>query len=204
MSWTILHRALLVGEVGRLRRWAAVFIEFSLVQGVVQLVGVATGIVLVRFLTTEDYGLYTIANSVLGALVVLADGGIGTATLGIGGRVWQDPARLGGVINTARGAMRGLRNAISVPVAVAFIWLLTKNGAMPIEVSILTILVLAGGVFSLENAIDLAVARLMGNTRFIQAVGFAAAGFRLAAIAMLALLELSAETAMLAIVLGWV
>jgi len=204
MSWTALRRVLLDGEAGRLSRWAATFIEFSLVQGVVQLVGVATGILVVRLLTTEDYGIYTIANSALGALVVLADSGIGTATLGIGGRVWQDPARLGAVINTARGTMRGLRNAISVPVVVAFIWLLSKNGAMPIEVAVLSVLVLAGGAFSLENAIDLTVARLMGNTRLIQAVGFAAAGFRLAAIVALALLGLLAETAMLAIVLGWV
>ena len=204
MTWTAFRRALLDGDAGRLRRWAAVFIEFSLVQGAVQLVGVATGIIVVRLLTTEDYGLYTIANSVLGALGVLADGGIGTATVGIGGRVWQDAARLGEVINTARATMRGLRHVTSVPVAIAFIWLLTKNGAMPIEVSILTVLVLAGGVFSLENAIDLTVARLMGNTRLIQAVGLAAAGFRLAAIAALALLGLLAETAMLAIVIGWV
>jgi O-antigen/teichoic acid export membrane protein len=203
MSWVAFRRMLHDGEFGRLRRWAATFIEFSLVQGVVQLVGVATGIVVVRLLATDDYGLYTIANSVLGALVVLADGGIGTATVGIGGRVWQDPARLGGVINTARGVMRGLRNAVSVPVAIAFIWLLAKNGAMPIEVSILAVLVLAGGVLSLENAIDLTVARLIGNTRLIQVVGLAAAGFRLAAIAALALLGLLVETAMLAIVLGW-
>src|ERR1043166_7293158 len=203
MSWVAFRRMLHDGEVGRLRRWAATFIEFSLVQGVVQLVGVATGIVVVRLLATDDYGLYTIANSVLGALVVLADGGIGTATVGIGGRVWQDPARLGGVINTARGVMRGLRNAVSVPVAIAFIWLLAKNGAMPIEVSILAVLVLAGGVLSLENAIDLTVARLIGNTRLIQVVGLAAAGFRLAAIAAPALLGLLVETAMLAIVLGW-
>src|SRR5258708_9273201 len=85
MSWAAFRRMLHDGELGRLRRWAATFIEFSLVQGAVQLVGVATGIVVVRLLSTEDYGLYTIANSVLGALVVLADSGIGTATAGIGG-----------------------------------------------------------------------------------------------------------------------
>src|SRR5215469_17962754 len=129
MSWTLFRQMLSGGEPGRLKRWAAVFIEFSLVQGVVQLVGVITGIAVVRLLTTEEYGLYTIANTMLGALVVLGDGGIGSATLGIGGRVWQDAARLGRVIHTARGAVSELRNVVGVPVAVAVIWLLARNGA---------------------------------------------------------------------------
>lgn len=190
-------------DLGRLRRWAAVFIEFSLVQAVVQLIGVATGIAIVRLLTPRDYGLYTIANTMLGALVALGDSGIGSATLGIGGRVWQDRARLSAVIHTARGAVRGLRNVVSLPVAAIVIWLLAKNGAVPPEIGMLTALTLAAGALSLDNTIDLSVARLTGHTRLLQGVGLLAAGSRLIAIIAMAIRGLGAVTAMIATLLGW-
>jgi len=191
-------------DLARFRRWAAVLIEFSLVQVAVQIVGAVTGVVVVRLLDTRDYGLYTIANGMLAAMVILADSGVGSATVGIAGRVWRDAARLGGVINTARRTMRSLRNAVGMPVALSFIWLLAKNGASPREIAVLTMLILAGGALSLDNTIDLVVARLMGAARLIQAVGFAAAALRLAATMALALVGLVVETAVLAVVLGWV
>ena len=183
-------------------RWAAIFIEFSAVQAVVQLVGAVAGIVVVRSLDAHGYALYTIANSALAVLVALSDSGIGSATLGIGGRVWQDPARLGGVLHAARNAMRRLRNAIAVPTALVFAWLLLKNGAGIGETGQVLILVLVGGTLSLHSTIDMTVPRLRGNTRFIQTTGLASAGLRLIVTMGFTLVGLLVQTAMLAVVAG--
>lgn len=211
MSWSAMRRLRSHGlgvvvrhpEIDRLRRWTAIFVEFSAVQAVVQFLGVVTGIAVVRLLDTHGYALYTIANSVLAALVVLADSGIGTATLGIGGRVWQDSVRLGGVVSAARRTMRSLRNAVGGPVLLVFVWLLARNDASLRQSIVIAILVLLGGMLSLHNTIDMAVVRLMGNTRFIQTIGLASAGVRLAATMAFALFGLVVETAMLAVVIGW-
>jgi O-antigen/teichoic acid export membrane protein len=203
MNRSTLGRALAHPELGRLRRWAAVFIEFSFVQGLVQLVGFATGIAVVRLLTTHDYALYTIANTMLAALVVLSDSGIASAAVGIGGRMWRDPVRLGKVIEAARAAVRSLGMVVSVPAVVAFLCLLLKNGASAAEAATLVVLALLGGAFSLYNSIDLVVARLTSNTRFIQYISLATAGLRLLATTVLALFGLVVETAMLALVAGW-
>jgi len=202
MNWSALRRIVRHPDFLLVRRWASVLVEFSLVQMAVQLVGAATGIAVVRLLSPRDYGLYTISNSMLAALVILSDGGIGSAGVGIGGRVWQDRIRLGSVLRTVRQAVRLLRNLVSAPVAIACIWVLARNSATPSEIAALAVLVLVGGAFALYTTIDLVVARLMGDTRFIQATAIGAAGLRFAATMALAVFGLMAETAMLAIVLG--
>lgn len=203
MTWSAIGRALRHPELGRLRRWAAVFIEFSLVQALIQLVGAVTGIVVVRLVDTHDYALYTIANSVLGAFVVLADCGVGAAAIGIGGRVWEDPEKLGGVAAAARRAIATMRNIVGIPVTVALVLLLAKNDAAPAEIAALVAIVLVGGALSLYNSVDLSVVRLLGNMRLIQNAGLAATGLRLLATLLFAAVGLVAETAMSAVAAGW-
>ena len=189
-------------EPGRLRRWAVILIEFSAIQAVVQLVGAVTGIVVVRSLDAHGYALYTIANSALAVLVALSDSGIGSAVLGIGGRVWQDPARLARVLQAARDSMRRLRNVIVAPIAFVFAWLLLKNGARVGETGQILVLVLLGAALSLRATIDMTLPRLTGSTRFIQTTGLASAGSRLIVTSAFAFLGLLVQTAMVAVVAG--
>jgi O-antigen/teichoic acid export membrane protein len=204
MNWSSARSVIRHPHILFAGRWARVLIEFSVVQATVQLIGATTGIAVVRLLSSTDYGLYTIANSMLAALVILADAGIGAATIGIGGRVWQEPTKLGTVVNTAHQAVRLLRNWVSPPMAIICIWILSRNGASTGEIVVLTALILFGGAFALYASIDLAVPRLQGDTRFIQSSGLIAAVLRLATTFALAFFGLLAETAMLAITLGWV
>jgi O-antigen/teichoic acid export membrane protein len=204
MNWSALRDAVRHPDVLLVQRWAFTFVEFSLMQLAVQLVGAATGIMVVRLLSPRDYALYTVANSILAAFVILSDGGIGSAAVGIGGRIWQERVQLGSMLNTARRSVRMLGSAVSIPVAIAFAGILVRNGASALEISILGALTLAGGAFALFTSIDLAVVRLLGDTRFIQASALGAAGLRLIATAALAVFGLLVETAMLGIVLGWV
>src|SRR5262249_53518324 len=157
-----------------------------------------------RLLAPADYGLYTIANSMLAALAVLGDSGIVSATIGIGGRNSHEQSRLGSVIRTAHQAVRLICNVVGAPVAAACIWILVRNGATVRETLVLTALVIVGGILALRASIDLAVPRLRGDTRFIQVNGSLSVMSRLVGTLLLASLGLTAETAILAVVLGWI
>jgi len=64
--------------------------NFATVQVLVQLVGFASGILLVRWLDQHEYAYFTIANTMQGTINILADLGVSIGLISIGGRVWQD------------------------------------------------------------------------------------------------------------------
>ncbi|HKG08691.1 MAG TPA: hypothetical protein VKB19_19635, partial [Pedobacter sp.] len=69
-------------------------------QVVVQVLGLISGILIIRLLPTTEFALYTLANSMLATTVVLADSGIGAGILASGGKVWQSKDDLGSVVAT--------------------------------------------------------------------------------------------------------
>ena len=69
-------------------------------QILVQGVGLTCGILVIRLLPVKEYALYTIANTVLGTMTILADGGIVASVLAQGGKVWQEKDKLGVVLGT--------------------------------------------------------------------------------------------------------
>ncbi len=69
-------------------------------QLIVQAVGFACGILIVRLLPVQEYAFYTLANTMLGTMTVLSDGGISAGVMAQGGKVWQDKERLGIVLAT--------------------------------------------------------------------------------------------------------
>jgi O-antigen/teichoic acid export membrane protein len=69
-------------------------------QVLIQLFGLVSGIIIVRLLPTKEYALYTLANTMLGTMTILADGGISTGLMAQGGKVWQDKYKLGVVLST--------------------------------------------------------------------------------------------------------
>lgn len=78
-------------------------------QVLVQLTGLISGILIIRLLPTNEYAFYTLANTMLGTLAVLAGGGISTGGMSEGGKVWRDKARLGGVLATGLKLRRKFR-----------------------------------------------------------------------------------------------
>lgn len=69
-------------------------------QIVVQALGFMVGILIVRYLTTDEYAIYTLAITMQSTLSVLTDGGIGSGFFSEGGQVWNQPNKLGQVIRT--------------------------------------------------------------------------------------------------------
>ncbi len=84
----------------RVLGWGKLLTLTGSAQVLVQAIGFVSGILIIRTLSTQEYALYTLANTTLGAMVVLADGGISTGVMAQGGKVWQDPGKLGKVLST--------------------------------------------------------------------------------------------------------
>lgn len=69
-------------------------------QLIVQMVGLVSGILVIRMLPTNEYALYTLANTMLGTMVMLTDSGISTGVMAQGSKVWQNRTKLGSVLVT--------------------------------------------------------------------------------------------------------
>src|SRR6202795_1168055 len=103
--------------------------NFAIVQAVVQIIGLLSGILLVRTLDQREYAYFTIANTMQGTINLLADIGISVGLVSIGGRVWHDRYRFGQLINTALGLRKKL-GAIAIVIVTPILFaMLFRNGA---------------------------------------------------------------------------
>lgn len=98
-------------------------------QVIVQAIGFVSGILIIRLLTVDEYALYTLANTMLGTMTVLADGGISTGVMSQGARVWQDKEKLGSVLATGLDLRRKFAFASLIIATPILIYLLLHNGA---------------------------------------------------------------------------
>ncbi|MEY2571897.1 MAG: hypothetical protein QOJ87_110 [Verrucomicrobiota bacterium] len=175
---------------------ARVVSNFAFVQGVVQVIGFFSGILLIRHLDQREYAYFTIANTMQGTLNVLADIGISIGLVSIGGRVWQDRHRFGQLVNTALGLRRKL-GLVSVIVVVPILYyLLVKNGAATSYTALLVVAVLIGLVVQLSIGVLSVVPRLRSDVSRIQAIDLTGAAARFLALAALMYLFLNGAVAL--------
>lgn len=107
-------------------------------QAIVQVVGFICGILIIRLLPIQEYALYTLANTMLGTMTVLADGGISAGVMAQGGKVWQDKEKLGLVLATGLDLRKKFAlGSLLVSVPILF-YLLIHNGASLITAILLT------------------------------------------------------------------
>jgi O-antigen/teichoic acid export membrane protein len=98
-------------------------------QTVVQAVGFISGILVIRLLPVDEYALYTLANTMLGTMTILSDGGISTGVMAQGGKVWQDRQKLGAVLATGLDLRRKFA-IVSLIVSIPILcYLLLHHGA---------------------------------------------------------------------------
>lgn len=113
----------------KLLEWGKLVTVTGLAQILVQALGLITGIVIIRILPTSEYALYTLANTMLGTMTILADGGIGAGVMAQGGQVWQDKVKLGSILVTGLN-LRKKFAVVSLLVAVPILfYLLLHHGA---------------------------------------------------------------------------
>jgi O-antigen/teichoic acid export membrane protein len=163
----------------------------------VQLIGFTTGILLVRHLEQREYAFFTIANTMQGALNVLADIGISIGLISIGGRVWQDRQRFGELVSTGLKLRRKLGAASVLVVTPVLYLMLVRNGASVIYATVLIATVLGGLYVQLSFGVLDVVPRLHSDFRQIQKIDFTGSLARLAVIGALTLVFLNAGLAVL-------
>lgn len=133
--------------------WSKTLSKFVSLQLVVQVLGFASGILLIRTLDKQQYAYFTIANTMQGAMNVLSDSGISIGLSAIGGKVWQDRYRFSQLINTALQLRIYLTVVAIAVVTPILLWMLISNGTSVIY----AVLIAAATVVGLNAQLTIGV-----------------------------------------------
>jgi O-antigen/teichoic acid export membrane protein len=175
--------------------WGKTLGKFVSVQLVVQAVGVASGILLVRSLSQQEYAYFTLAFAMQSTMNILADSGVSIGLTSIGGRVWNDPGRFGQLVNTAMRVRRHLAVAAALVVTPLLLWLLVGKGAGLSYAALLALLVLLGLNWQLSTGVLMVVPRMCKQIGRVQRLDLAASLSRLALLVVAYFVFLNAAVA---------
>jgi len=110
----------------KLIKWVQLILFTGGTQVLIQVLGFISGILVIRMLPTNEYAFYTLANTALGTMTVLADGGVATGVMSQGGKVWRDREKLGSIIKTGMN-LRQKFAIVSLLIAVPLLVFLLKH-----------------------------------------------------------------------------
>lgn len=113
----------------KLREWLVLSGITGGAQFLIQAIGLLSGIIIIRLLPTDEYALYTLANTMLGTMMVLADGGISSGVIAESGKVWKDKEKLGTALTTGLDLRKKFAIGSLVVSAPVLIYLLNFHGA---------------------------------------------------------------------------
>jgi O-antigen/teichoic acid export membrane protein len=148
---------------GKLMQWCKLVTITGFSQIVVQGCGFLGGILVIRLLPTHEYALYTLANTMLGTMLVLADGGIANSVMAQGGKVWSDRRKLGVVMATGFNLRKRFAIASLLVVVPTLLFLLRHHNAAWLT-SLLVIASLIPAFLSSLSGSLLAVGLLLHQT----------------------------------------
>ncbi len=175
--------------------WFRLLARFASAQMVIQVLGFLSGILLVNYLPKADYAWFTIANTLVATMSMLADSGVSGALSAVGGTVWQDDAKFGSLIRTALTLRRKLALGSVLVVTPIFVWMLANNHAPAATIAVVVPVALVGLSLQLTAAVLGTVISLRQEIRRMQFVGVVAALLRLALFAPACLLFINVSVA---------
>lgn len=141
-----------------------------------------TGLLLARWLSIEDYALYTIAFLLMGAINVLTKGGVHLGFTAILGRTWPDLERAAQAVSSALKARRTLSSLVLPPFFIASALLLYQNGSTPLQVGLLISLLLMFWLADMRTSVVDQIFFFAKQTTRIQGLDLALAFARLAVV----------------------
>jgi len=109
--------------------WAKLISITGSTQIILQALGFVSGILVIRLLPTQEYALYTLANTMLGTMTLLSDAGVSTGVMAQGGKVWQNRKKLGVVMATGLDLRRKFAIGSLILSTPILMYLLLHNGA---------------------------------------------------------------------------
>lgn len=137
-------------------------------QVLVQVTGLISGILIIRLLPIEEYAYYTLANTMLGTMTMLADSGISNGVLAEGGKVWKDKKKLGKVLVTGMNMRKkfGIGSLIvTIPILA---YLLHDHHASWLTIFLIIIAIIPAFFADLSDSILASVAKLHQSIKPLQ------------------------------------
>lgn len=125
----LLHNILISSNFHRVVDWVKLITITGAAQIIGQAVGFFCGLLVIRLLPTQEYALYTLANTMLGTMIILAEGGVSTGVLAKGGMVYQDRKQLGLVLSTGMYLRRKFAIFSLIIASPILLYLLIHHGA---------------------------------------------------------------------------
>jgi hypothetical protein len=156
------------------RRLATFIVMQSLVQGL----GLAVAILVVRALAKDQYAWYALANAMLAAFGTITNSGINQAINAIGGRISSDRRRLAGVVATAVRAKVTL-GMIAAPVVLAILAAMLAAQGLPWQsVAAIAAVIVVAAAFDLASGALAASLQLESRALDVQRIELSASGIR--------------------------
>jgi O-antigen/teichoic acid export membrane protein len=140
-------------KFNKLIHWGRLITVTGSAQMLVQGVALISGILIIRILPTQEYALYTLVNTMLGTMTVLADGGIGAGVMSQGGKVWQDKDKLGSVLVTGinlRKKFAIISLLIAIPVLFYLLW---HHGANLLNATLIVLCLIPAFIAALSDSL---------------------------------------------------
>lgn len=163
-----------------------------------QALAFATGILIVRILTVEEYALFTLAIAALGAAGTLSDSGIVHAVMARAGRVWQQRESLGAVL---AGGMAIRRKATIISLALVCpglaLLVLRQEGSYDDALLLGAVIIPVLATTSVSALLEIPL-RLHQQIRILQLAQITMEGLRFPAVAVALVLHPAAWLAVLA------
>lgn len=105
----------------------------AFVEVAVKVIGLISGILIIRLLPVEEYALYTLGNTMLGTMLQLSDGGLSMGVMSIGGKHFKDKNQFSTIMNTALTLRRKFGIICYIALAPVVYFLMINNGASPLS-----------------------------------------------------------------------
>ncbi|MFM6096413.1 MAG: polysaccharide biosynthesis protein, partial [Dolichospermum sp.] len=159
--------------------WFKLLSKFVSVQLIVQALGFASGIIIIRTLNKTEYSYFLIANAMQSTMDLMADFGITIGLNSIGGRIWQDRSKLGELVNTAFSVRYSLIVISVLTITPVLLWLLIDKGASWWYSTLIVLAIVIELYFYTKNKILGAILRLKSQIKEIQTLDLILASSRL-------------------------
>lgn len=174
----------MVPKYGPLKRLLRRTLEYTSLQILVQGLGFAVGLLVVRSLSKEEYFYFTVASSLVGAIASLSDLGLSAALLALAGPVIREPRRAARVLREARRFQIPLSIFAGLVGITSGLWLYNRHAIAWVVAVPLVLIACVAGIASSRVAIVSVLPRLRNDLRLIQKVELTVALGRLTALGL--------------------
>ncbi|MBS7566451.1 polysaccharide biosynthesis protein [Mucilaginibacter sp. Bleaf8] len=182
---SMVYRAYNNPKYAKILQWSKLLTVTGSAQLVVQGIGLISGVIIIRLLSTQQYALYTIVNTMLGTMTVLTDGGISSGVMAQGGKVWNDRQKLGAVMVTGYNLRKKFAIGsllLSIPL---MYYMLLHQGSDWLQATIIFISLIPSFIAALSDSLLETCIKLKQDITSLQKNQIAVAALRLIASAFL-------------------